>query len=137
MEGLKNKDVDYAPLRTVTPGMVFDYFANEVLKKTDKETQAFLLKTSVLPGMTARMTEALTGMDASGHILSRMNQNNYFTTARHQPERVYQYHPLFREFLFIQGKGHLHPRRVFGDTKKCRRNPGRSRADRGHRNHFP
>ncbi len=77
MESLKNRDVDYALLRALTPGMVFDYFANEVLKKTNKETQIFLLKTSVLPGMTAPMAEALTGMGDSGHILSRMNQNNY------------------------------------------------------------
>ena len=68
MEGLKNRDVDYAPLRTVTPGMVFDYFANEVFMKTDKETQRFLLKTSVLPAMTVPMAEALTGMGASGRI---------------------------------------------------------------------
>jgi len=31
---------------------VFDYFANEIFVKTDKKTQAFLLKTSYLPRMT-------------------------------------------------------------------------------------
>ncbi|MBV6518549.1 MAG: HTH-type transcriptional regulator MalT [Candidatus Brocadia fulgida] len=100
MESFKTKNVDYALLGKLTPEMVFGYFTNETFKKTDRETQIFLLKTSILPRMTVHMAETLTGMSASGRILSRMNQNNYFTAVHHQPEYVYQYHPLFREFLF-------------------------------------
>ncbi len=119
MEGLKNNSADYALPGALTPGMVFDYFANEVLMKTGKETQTFLLKTAVLPAMTVRMAETLTGMDASGHILSRMNQNNYFTTARHQPERVYQYHPLFREFLLSRAKDTFTPEEFLAIQKNA------------------
>ena len=100
IESARTEGIDNALLGKLEPGKVFDYFAHEVFKKTDRETQIFLLKTSVFPRTTAHMAETLTGISASEHILSRMNQNNYFTTVHHQPEHVYQYHPLFREFLF-------------------------------------
>src|SRR3990167_1310 len=104
IESARTEGIDNALPGKLTPGKVFDYFANEVFKKTDRETQIFLLKTSVLPRTTTHMAETLTGMSASGRILSRMNQSNYFTSVHHQSEHVYQYHPLFREFLFSRVK---------------------------------
>ena len=44
----------------VIPEEIVDYFANELLNKTDKETQEFFLKTAFLPKMTAKMAEELT-----------------------------------------------------------------------------
>lgn len=104
IESARTAGIDTALSGKLAPGKVFDYFANEVFNKTDRETQIFLLKTSVFPRTTAHMAETLTGISASEHILSRMNQNNYFTTVHHQPEYMYQYHPLFREFLFSRAK---------------------------------
>lgn len=43
--------------------------------------------------------EELTGNDKASHILSELNRRNLFTEKRVEPHSVYQYHPLFREFL--------------------------------------
>lgn len=78
---------------------VFDYFASELFCKTEESDCDFLLKSAFLPFMTAKMARRLTASDNAGRILLRLSQNHCFTDWRSGPEPVYQYHPLFREFL--------------------------------------
>lgn len=78
---------------------VFNYFMGEILCKTDDETRSFLLATSHLPSMTSKTAAGLTGIAHSGRILARLDANNFFIERRSLDENVYQYHPLFREFL--------------------------------------
>lgn len=78
---------------------IFDYFASELFCKTDTSTCDFLLKSVFLPFMTVKMTRRLTATDDAGRILQRLSQTHTFTDWRSAPEPVYQYHPLFREFL--------------------------------------
>ncbi len=86
-----------------TPREIFDYFAGEILENLEERMQAFLLKTAYLPRMTARMAERLTGQRGAGQILSYMNRHNYFTEMHPDVESVYEFHPLFREFLLSRG----------------------------------
>jgi LuxR family transcriptional regulator, maltose regulon positive regulatory protein len=86
-----------APFRT--PDVLFEYFAAEVFDKTDPDTRAVLLQSVFLPSMTARMVTELTGERRAGRILNHLNRNNFFTQRYDTTEVVYQYHPLFREFL--------------------------------------
>jgi LuxR family maltose regulon positive regulatory protein len=81
-----------------------DYFGGEVFSKTDQEIKDFLTKTAFLPRMTAKMAEELTGFSKASNILSGLSRNNYFTEMRYHTEPVYQYHPLFREFLMARAK---------------------------------
>ncbi|KAF0215246.1 MAG: transcriptional [Geobacteraceae bacterium] len=81
------------------PAEVFDYFAGEILAKTDRETRDFLLKTSLLHDIVPRAAAELTGSGAVERILDRLDRNNYFTHRLAGPEPVYRYHPLFRAFL--------------------------------------
>jgi len=92
-----------------TPEEMMDYFGNELFDKTDKEIQGFLLKTAFLPKMTAKMAEELTNLSSAGSILSSLYRNNYFTGKRLQVEPVYQYHPLFREFLLLRARDLFSP----------------------------
>lgn len=78
---------------------IFDYFAHEVVKKLDKPTRDFLLKTAFLPQMTSKMAEILTGNNHAGLILSELNAQNCFLEKRHTQMHTYRYHPLFKEFL--------------------------------------
>ncbi len=87
-----------------TSDEILDYFGTELFDKTDKEIQDFFLKTAVLPKMTAKMAEELTDLPHAGRILSALSRNNYFTEKRIHAEYVYQYHPLFREFLLTRAK---------------------------------
>ena len=54
--------------------------------------------------MTIRMAEALSGLASTSSLLSTLNAHNYFTEKRIYSEPVYQYHPLFREFLLSRVK---------------------------------
>lgn len=83
---------------------VFDYFSSEILRNMDHDTRDLLLKTSFLPDMDAGMAEKLTGLARAGQILSELNRNNYFTEKRFKANPVYQYHPLFREFLLAKAR---------------------------------
>jgi len=82
-----------------TPGVLFDYFANEVFAKTDTDTRAVLLKSVFLPTMTVRTVAELTEERRASRILNQLCRNNFFTYRFELPEPVFQYHPLFREFL--------------------------------------
>jgi DNA-binding SARP family transcriptional activator len=83
-----------------TPQALFDYFATEIFGKTPRETQEALVKTALLPRVTAEMAIELTGNPHAGRILQDLYRKNYFTY-RHggEGDEAYQYHMLFREFL--------------------------------------
>ncbi len=78
---------------------IFDYFASETLNSLTGEEQAFLLKTSLFPRMTAEMAARLTGVGRAGSILLHLNRANLFTEVRRDAVSTYEYHPLFRGFL--------------------------------------
>ncbi len=95
---------DLPELWEVPRDRVFDYFAAELFGRTDDETRDFLMKTSFLPRMTLRTATDLTGYGHADNILSRLSRNNFFIQRHTTPEIVYQYHPLFREFLLSRAK---------------------------------
>lgn len=78
---------------------VFDYFMIEIFEKTDTMTQQFLMKTSLLSEMTGEMAQELTGNADSHRILQQLDSQRFFTDSRSHGSTVYQYHPLFKEFL--------------------------------------
>lgn len=88
-----------------TSQLVFDYLAGEILQKTDAGTKAFLLQTCFLPQMTSDMAERLTGDARASQRLSDLHHKNYFISLRQvRPAPVYQYHPMFREFLLARAQ---------------------------------
>lgn len=83
---------------------VFDYFASEVMGRLDRDTRSFMLKTSILHHLDSNMAMELTGVKNSGQILDDLNRRNCFTEKHIHSNPVYQYHPLFREFLLSRAK---------------------------------
>jgi LuxR family maltose regulon positive regulatory protein len=104
LERAKIEDIELQKAGVAKPQEIFDYFASEIFDRTEKEVQEFLLKTSLLPKMKVRIAEALSGLASTSSLLSRLSANNYFTEKRIHTEPVYQYHPLFREFLLSRAK---------------------------------
>jgi DNA-binding SARP family transcriptional activator len=104
MEGAKGANIDQAAISKLTTETIFDYFASEIFEKTESTIQEFLLKTSLLPSLTATMAEKLTHIKTSEQVLSRLYKNHYFIEMRAQHDPVYHYHPLFREFLLSKVK---------------------------------
>ena len=99
LESAKEKGIDPKAIENLSREEIFEYFAGEIFDKSDKDMKGFLLKTALLPQMTARMAEELTGLPQAGRILSELSRTHYFTERRFQTESIYQYHALFREFL--------------------------------------
>lgn len=93
---------------------MFDYFANEIFRRTPQETQRFLLTTAFFPSLSVAMAERLTGMRESGAILSGLSRNHYFTDWRPGNTPVYQYHPLFHDFLRTRAREFFTPQELGG-----------------------
>src|SRR4051812_26045126 len=95
-----------------TPQVVFDYFAGEILHRMQPHEQALLLKAALLPTMAPQRAIELSSAADAGEVLEGLARANYFTlklsSSRGQPP-VYQFHPLFREFLLRRGEEALLP----------------------------
>lgn len=85
-------------------GRLFDYFASEIFNRMDERERSLLMKTSVLGEFDAPTAARIAGIDEAGAMLSTLHKGNCFTERRLLPRPVYQYNPLFREFLFEQLK---------------------------------
>lgn len=99
LEQIHKENIVSPSLKHITADTVFNYFHTEIFGKLDPDTQDFLLKTALFPSMDSRMAGTLTGLNNAGKRLSELNMRNCFTERRSLPAIVYQYHPLFREFL--------------------------------------
>ncbi len=96
-------------LEKLTPEEIVDYFGNELFDKTDKETRDFFLKTAFLPKMSVQTAVELSGLPHAGRILDALSRNHYFTEKRFHPQPIYQYHPLFRDFLISRAQREFSP----------------------------
>ena len=103
------RGVDLARARNEPPRQLFDYFASQVWSRLPAATQSFLYRTAFLPQMTAAVAETLTGDTHAARTLADLHADNFFTDRRPGPENVYEYHPLFREFLMVRAAEALEP----------------------------
>jgi LuxR family maltose regulon positive regulatory protein len=97
--------------------VLFDYFAGEVFKRADRQTQELLCQAAFFPRVTASMAEQQSGFPTAGQIIARLHRQNLFTTRLPGTEPTYEFHPLFREFLLMRGKKLFSP----GQVKEIRR----------------
>jgi len=99
---LAKKGEGYETWHTKSLASIQDYFAETVFEGMDEELKDFLLKTALLPFMTAEMAVCLTGCNDAAQTLARLHHDNFFTEERHTGELTYLYHALFREFLLAR-----------------------------------
>jgi len=84
---------------------IVDYLAEEVLKRQDEQTRAFLLQTSILSRMCASLCESLVetglvGQSLDGqNMLESLQQKNLFIIPLDEERRWYRYHHLFADAL--------------------------------------
>lgn len=112
---------DDTPLEKEINSSVFDYFASEVMRRTDRDTQAFLVKSALLPIMDADSSAALTGNPAAEHIFKDLLRRNYFINRLAGEVMRYEFHPLFRDFLLDE----LTQRTSTEELRTLRRKAGR------------
>jgi LuxR family maltose regulon positive regulatory protein len=102
--------------RDITPNFdrpvaqaLFDYFAAEVLAQAPAAQQKVLLETALLSEVSVGNAVALTGEPSADRTLQEFARKHYFTYRLSGAAPVYQYHPLFREFLLAQLQQRLTP----------------------------
>lgn len=81
---------------------IIAYFGQEIFDNLDSKAQDFFLRTAFLPKMTAQMAVEITGELSANDILQTMNKKNYFISRHGHTEPLYEYHPLYRNFLLTQ-----------------------------------
>jgi LuxR family maltose regulon positive regulatory protein len=85
------------PPPEATPQVLFDYFAGEIFAHMTAADRELLLRAAFLPGMAAARVAELTGAPGAERVLEGLARTNYFTVKL--AAGLYQFHPLFREFL--------------------------------------
>jgi LuxR family maltose regulon positive regulatory protein len=103
------------------PSEIFDYFSGEVFDKMDESTREFLLKAAFLPKMTAFMARGITECDHTEGVLSFLKHNYLFTEQFSTSMTMYQFHPLFREFLVSRAKHTFTPEEIFNLQRRAAR----------------
>lgn len=94
-----------APLPTLRPPRgastqpVFDYFATEVFAPAPARARDFLLRTAFLPRMTPTLARRIAAAPDAAALLEGLHRAHLFTSRRDGDEDLYEYHPLFRDFL--------------------------------------
>jgi len=81
----------------VTP--IYEFLAEEVLRREPPETVAFLLKTSILVSLLPPICDALLGITNAQSILSYLETSGIFIYPVSGKQALYRYHHLFRDFL--------------------------------------
>ena len=99
---------------------VFAYFANELLRSAAPALRDLLVRTSLLPAVTAEFAQTLTGNPAAGELLDGLYRRHFFTVRRENGFDTdvgsYAYHDLFRAFLLDRLERDLEP----GDLRALR-----------------
>lgn len=79
---------------------ISDYFEEEVFSLQSKDTQHFLLCTSILTSLTPSLCNAVTGKTDGSNMLKTLEQLNLFLTALDRKRQWYRYHPFFCDMLY-------------------------------------
>ncbi|MCK5236522.1 MAG: hypothetical protein KAR06_06005, partial [Deltaproteobacteria bacterium] len=88
---------------------IFEYFVEDFFQKLNDITRDTLLKLSVLPIMTSKMAAELTESDQAQDAITKLIKKNYFIQIHPGEITFYQFHPLFREFLYARLQAEISP----------------------------
>jgi len=80
-------------------GLLFQYFAEELFNRLDSDIQQILLKTCFLSPIPVAVASQITASENCRQIFGLLHEGNHFTTQVAGHYDLYQYHPLFRDFL--------------------------------------
>lgn len=86
----------------------FYFFANDIMKKLDKEVVDFLSHTAFLPFFTVEMANEISKTTNSDIIINGLVSSNLFIEVHASAINIFSYHPIFRNYLknhFIEAFG--------------------------------
>ncbi|BBO90693.1 BTAD domain-containing putative transcriptional regulator [Desulfosarcina ovata] len=120
-KGLRDRQWSSSSRPPIMPSTIFDYFSGELFDKLEDPVRNFMLKTAVLPRMTAAMARAFTGNTDADRILAGLQHKNLFTEKSSDDPPTYQYHALFHRFLIAKAGDMLGPETVAGLKRRAAR----------------
>jgi DNA-binding SARP family transcriptional activator len=110
LEGLKHSTTVRDFERIEWPETIFNYFTGQVFARLSAETRDFLLRTAMLPQVSARLAEVITGRTNAQQVLENLYHEQFFIDRRRSgQEHWYQYHALFRVFLMHEAESVYSP----------------------------
>jgi pentatricopeptide repeat protein len=110
LEGLKDTTILDDLERAEWPETIFNYFTGQVFARLSAETRDFLLRTAMLPQVTARLATAVTERGNAQRILEELYHQQFFIDRRKSgEEHWYQFHTLFRVFLIHEAQSVYSP----------------------------
>ncbi len=98
----------------------YEYLASVVFDRQPKPIQRFLMDSSVLPVMTAELSDTVLERTDSQAMLDEVLKRGLFITVTEDRPRTYEYHQLFREYLQLRAArldGGRHRRLLFAAGK--------------------
>jgi LuxR family transcriptional regulator, maltose regulon positive regulatory protein len=105
LQGRRHQSAPAPAASTAAPTVIFDYLAEEIFTKFPASVQEFLLHAAYLPQVTTPMANAL-GQDAEvREALREITASEFLITLiQREPQLVFQFHPLLREFLLARAE---------------------------------
>lgn len=82
---------------------IFNYFTGQIFDHASVDLREFLMRTALLPRMTAGAAQSTSGNPRAGHLLADLYRRRLFTDRLAEEVISYQYHGLFRQFLLDRG----------------------------------
>jgi two-component SAPR family response regulator len=93
--------------QSITMASIFSYFAGQIFDKASSELQVFLMKMAILPRVTVRMAQEITGASHADVWLTDLYHRRLFIDRRAEKTTYYQFHKLFREFLLDRARSYF------------------------------
>ena len=105
LQGLRHRAAPQPGAAAGAPAVIFDYLAEEIFAKFPAAVQEFLLRAAYLPQVTAEMADALGPGDEVREALRDITATEFLVTLiQREPQLVFQFHPLLREFLLARAE---------------------------------
>ncbi len=127
LESLKYGSQDLSKMSMESQENLFAYFAQQTLNKADDKIRRLLPQLSILPSFTPSLARELTAESSTPEVLEYLFRNHLFTTRRFDTAVQYEFHPLFRAFLFNQLKAQTND----GELRELQRRAGRLLVEEG------
>ena len=109
LERLRRTSAQPQDLKGEIRRALFDYFAGEAFDRFPQEERRALVATALLPSLSARMAEEVSGSPRAPVLLQRLASRQCFISRTVGDATTYEYLPLFREFLLSRIEETLAP----------------------------
>jgi LuxR family transcriptional regulator, maltose regulon positive regulatory protein len=113
LDRLRRHASDARPMAEEMRKAAFGYFSGEVFDRASSEERRILVATALLPRVSGPTAKELSGSPQAEQLLKKLESRQLFTTRSAGTSSVYEYAPLFREFLLSRVEETLAP----GDFK--------------------